>query len=152
MTTTSRKMATTKRRLSARQVGIKHGFRSGLEEKTSAELSAFGVDYSYETKKIEYTKPARESTYTPDFIIESRPDGTPRDNPLIIETKGRFMLEDRKKHLLIQRQHPELDIRFIFNNPNARISKGAKTTYASWCEKHGFQYAKERIPEAWLNE
>lgn len=73
-------------------------------------------------------------------------------NGIIIETKGRFMTADRQKHLMIQQDHPDLDIRFVFNNPNARISKTSKTTYAKWCEKYGFKYAKGSIPEAWLKE
>jgi hypothetical protein len=71
---------------------------------------------------------------------------------LIIETKGRFVTEDRQKHLLIKAQHPELDIRFVFSNSRAKISKTSKTTYAAWCDKYGFKYADKRIPEAWLEE
>lgn len=146
-------VATTKsHRLTSRQVGLKHGFRSGLEEKNAAELSSIGVDFTYEQDKIEYEKPARKSKYTPDFIVTTRPDRTPRSRPLIVETKGRFLTADRQKHLLIKRQHPELDIRFVFNNPNARISKTSKTTYAAWCEKHGFLYAKNSVPREWLEE
>lgn len=144
-------MATTKK-TSARAVGLKYGFRSGLEERFAAELSSLGVDYEFEQTKFEYVHPERKSKYTPDFIISTRPDGTPRDKPLIIETKGRFMTADRNKHLLMKRQHPHLDIRFVFSNPNSKISKKSKTTYAAWCEKHGFLYAKEHVPREWLEE
>ena len=109
--------------LTQKQVGMKQGFRSGLEERTAAALSAFGVEYGFETQKVEYEKPARKSKYTPDFIITTKPDGTPRIRPLVVETKGRFLTADRQKHLLIKRQHPELDIRFVFSNPNQKISK-----------------------------
>ncbi len=149
---TSTTVTTKRRGFSARQVGLKYGFRSGLEEDTAADLTTTGVDFSYEEEKIEYEKPARQSKYTPDFVIKTRPDGTRKAQPLYVETKGRFLTEDRQKHLLIKRQHPHLDIRFVFNNPNARISKGSKTTYASWCEKHGFLYAKARVPREWLEE
>lgn len=138
--------------LTQKQVGLKHGFRSGLEERTAAALSTFGVEYGFETQKVEYEKPARKSKYTPDFIITTKPDGTPRIRPLVVETKGRFLTADRQKHLLVKRQHPELDIRFVFSNPNQKISKTSKTTYGSWCEKHGYLYAKERIPIEWLKE
>lgn len=145
-------MGTTKRSLSQRQVAIKYGFRSGLEKDNAADLERVGVAFTYEEEKITYEKPARVSKYTPDFVITTRPDGTHRLKDLIVETKGRFLTEDRQKHLLIKRQHPDLDIRFVFNNPNAKISKTSKTTYASWCEKHGFQYAKGKVPLAWLEE
>lgn len=146
-------MRTTKRQgLTQRQVAAKYGFRSGLEERTAASLSKVGVSFTFEEDKIQYIKPERQAKYTPDFIVTTRPDGSPRTRPLIVETKGRFLVDDRQKHLLIQKQHPELDIRFVFSNPNARLNKTSKTTYASWCEKHGFQYAKERIPQEWLEE
>jgi len=139
--------------LSKRQVSIKYGFRSGLEKDIADELQSHGVKFTYEEEKIEYEKPARVSKYTPDYIIQTRPDGTPRDQPLIIEAKGRFMTEDRQKQLLVKRQHSHLDIRFLFSNPNAKISKQSKTTYASWCERHGFLYAKgPKVPRAWLEE
>jgi len=119
---------------------IKHGYRSGLEERVSKELEEAGVKYEYETQKIKY-RVEEDRTYTPDFILP---------NGIIVETKGRFVVADRKKHLLIQKQRPELDIRFVFQNSRAKLYKGAKTTYAQWCDKHGFLYADKSIPEEWL--
>lgn len=122
--------------------GLKHGYRSGLEDKVSKQLKESGVSFEYETLKIQY-EVNETRRYTPDFIL---PSG------IIIETKGRFVAADRKKHLLIQQQHSELDIRFVFSNSRAKLSKGAKSTYAEWCEKHGFLYADKEIPEEWLHE
>lgn len=85
--------------------------------------------------------PAKEHTYTPDFLLKR--------SGIIVETKGQFTSEDRQKHLYVKAQHPELDIRFVFQNPNAPIYKGSKTTYAKWCEKHGFKYATRLIPLEW---
>ena len=62
------------------------------------------------------------------------------------------MVKDRQKHLLIKVQHPELDIRFLFQRSKSRISKTSKTTYADWCEKHGFLYCDLHIPKEWLME
>jgi len=126
----------------SKDVGLKYGFRSGLEVRVAKELQAQGIPYTYEEDKIQYTKPSRLSTYTPDFRIGN----------LYIETKGRFMVADRQKHILIKEQHPDIDIRFVFSNPKQRISKSSRTTYAMWCEKHGFLYAKESIPHQWLIE
>lgn len=97
----------------------------------------------YETFKVGYVKPAKDSKYSPDFKL---PSG------IIIETKGRFLTDDRQKHLLVKAQHPDLDIRFVFSNSKVRITKASKTTYAAWCDKYGFKYADKRIPEAWLKE
>jgi hypothetical protein len=60
-------------------------------------------------------------------------------------------LEDRKKHLLIREQYPNLDIRFVFTNSKAKINKGSKTTYADWCDKNSFKYADKLIPKEWFN-
>ena len=67
-----------------------------------------------------------------------------------METKGRWVLEDRKKHLLIKKQHPELDIRIVFQSARTKIRKGSKTTYGDFCDKHGIPWAEKNIPESWL--
>tara|TARA_Y100001963_G_scaffold23857_1_gene31735 strand:- start:667 stop:1092 length:426 start_codon:yes stop_codon:yes gene_type:complete len=127
--------------------GIKHGYRSGLEDKTAKQLKAAGKPVEYETDKVKYTWPARQSTYTPDFRIATSSGGF-----FYVETKGRFTVSDRQKHLLIKEQQPELDIRFVFSNQNAKLYKGSKTTYAQWCVKNGFQFAHKTIPDDWLSE
>lgn len=119
------------------------GHRSGFEDRIAGELDATGVDYDYEKYEIEYIKPEKKAKYTPDFVLP---------NGIIIETKGRFLTADRQKHLLVKAQRPDLDIRFVFSSANTKISKGSKTTYAMWCEKHEFKYATKSIPPAWLKE
>ena len=132
-----------KKPLSYSEVGLKYGFRSGLEEKVAEFLTSKGVKFTFETLKVPYVKPETKHIYTPDFIL---------DNGIIIETKGRWLLDDRKKHLLIRKQRPDLDIRILFQNANAKISKGSKTSYADFCNKHGIKYAHREIPAAWLKE
>lgn len=126
-----------------RQHGYRHGYRSGLEEEMSDLLRSRGVPFTYEPFKIDYVQPEQKRKYTPDFVLP---------NGIIIETKGIFSSDDRKKHLLIKKQMPHLDIRFVFSNANARIYKGAKTRNRDWCDKHGFQWAHRTIPKAWLRE
>lgn len=124
-------------------VGLREGYRSGLEETLGLQLERAGVPFTFETEKIAYEKPASKHKYTPDFILP---------NGIIIESKGRFVTADRQKHLLVKKQHPDKDIRFVFSNSRQKISKGSKTSYADWCEKYGFKYADKVIPQAWLNE
>lgn len=131
-------MTTSKVRIAA----LKAGYRSGLEEQVAAQLKAAGVDPRFESVKIEYIKPESKHKYTPDFPL----------GVLIVETKGRFVTADRQKHLLLKAQHPNIDIRFVFSRAKTPISKGSKTTYAMWCDKHGFKYADKLIPTAWLKE
>ena len=63
-----------------------------------------------------------------------------------------FTAADRRKHLAIKKQHPKLDIRFVFENSRRKLRKGAKSTYAEWCIKYGFKYYDSIIPEDWLKE
>lgn len=136
-------MATKPKKLTAKQVGKKYGFRSGLEERIAEQLDKAGVEYEYEKLKLKYIKPASTHLYTPDFVLA---------NGIIVETKGRFLANDRQKHILVKRHNPTLDIRFVFSNSKARITKTSRTTYAAWCEKNGFKYADKTIPQEWIDE
>ena len=120
----------------------KYGYRSGLELKTAKYLDDLLIKYKYEKVKIEW-EDLTYRTYTPDFVLY---------NGIIIETKGMFTTADRKKHLAIKKQHPQLDIRFVFENSNRRLRKGAKTRYYQWCNKYDFDYYDRIIPEEWLKE
>lgn len=132
-----------KRKHTPRDIGLMYGFRSGLEEQVAHQLHTAGVPFEYESIKVHYTKPARNAKYSPDFILP---------NGIVVETKGRFVVEDRQKHLILRDQHPELDIRLVFSNSKTKISKGSKTSYADWCIKYGFVYADKLIPQGWLKE
>ena len=134
--------ATRGRNLGTTSAGIKHGYRSGLEDRISDQLKSLGVPFEYEKLKLKYAV-NETRTYTPDFKLS---------NGIIIESKGRFVAADRKKHLLVKQQHPHLDIRFVFSNSKAKISKGSKTNYGDWCDKNGFLYDDKLIPEGWINE
>lgn len=118
-------------------------FRSGLEDKISKQLDAKGIKYDYEAYYIKYTIPESDHKYTPDILLP---------NNIIIEAKGLWESDDRRKHLLIREQYPELDIRFVFSNSNNKLYKGSKTSYAEFCEKHGIMFGDKLIPVAWLRE
>lgn len=132
---------------SRRNHGIINGYRSGLEEKISRQIEEAGHKVEFETDKLVYYWPKRRSTYCPDFKLKKQ-----NQEIFFIETKGRFTVQDRQKHLLLKEQLPEIDIRFVFSNANQKLYKGSKTSYAQWCEKHGFAYADKTIPQEWLEE
>ena len=127
---------------SATQMARKNGYRSGLEDSLATYLTNQKIKFLYEKVKIEWEDLAYR-TYTPDFIL---------NNGIIIETKGRFTVADRRKHLCIKKQHPKLDIRFVFTNSRNKIRKNSKTSYANWCMKYEFLYCDRIIPEEWLKE
>ncbi len=118
-------------------------FKSQLEARNAGHLEQLGEKIDYETIKIPYTVPESQHSYKPDFRLR---------NGIIVEVKGKLEPKDRAKHLLIQLQHPQLDVRFVFQRPFDVIYKGSKTTYADWAEKHGFRWAKLVVPEPWVLE
>ena len=124
-------------------VARKYGFKSGLEENISLQIESKGIEVKYESEKIPYTIPASEHHYHPDFKLP---------NGILVETKGRFVAADRKKHLLVKVQNPTLDIRFVFSNSKNKITKTSKTTYGDWCDKNGYKYSDKIIPDSWFEE
>ena len=115
-------------------------YKSKLEESFAADLTALGVEFVYETVEVPYYQ---LRTYTPDFWI---------NNGILIETKGYWKSADRTKHKLVREQHPELDIRFIFQRANNKLSKKSNTTYADYCDRMGWKWAEGTIPRKWLLE
>ena len=119
-------------------------YRSGLEVLVAKQLKKFRIEFTYEKLVILYIQPQETHKYIPDFRLA---------NGILIETKGRFVLSDRKKHLLIRKQYGDAyDIRFVFSNSKSKIYKRSKTTYADWCIKYGFQFFDKTIPIKWIKE
>lgn len=137
---------------------LKSGKRSKLEERVDDQLKQQGIEYEYEPKhaRVPYRVPASDHNYLPDFVIKTK-----SGKVIYLEPKGIWDLADRRKHLLIREQHPELDIRFIFQRAKQRIRKGSSTTYANICDGLGrspfrdvvWKYGDNgKIPEDWLEE
>lgn len=101
---------------------------------------------AYEPEILKY-RVDEERRYYPDFVLKTKKGGK-----IYLEGKGKFSAPDRKKMLLVKRQHPDLDIRFVFYRASAKIRKGSTTSHADWATKHGFQFSDKSIPRAWINE
>ena len=114
-------------------------YRSKLEERVADLLSNLGVSFDYESTKVPYQI---QFNYSPDFIL---PSG------VMLETKGYWAPEDRRKIKAVKEQNPDLEILMIFQSPYNRISKSSKTTYAQWCDRHGIRWSSyQEIPIDWL--
>lgn len=127
-----------------------HKFSSGLEVRVYEALKTAQSDLSekkykvlveYETEKVPYIV---EKRYVPDFIV-TRPDGS----KIYIESKGRFVLEDRQKMLAVKAQHPDKTFALLFQR-NLPITKGSSTLYSDWAEYHGFLWAINELPVSWF--
>lgn len=112
---------------------VVEGLMERVEGITKNPVSRSGISLPYQLP---------EKNYYPDVKLP---------NGIFIEAKGMFDSDDRVKLLLVRKQNPGVDIRIVFMNPNSKLYKGSKSTYATWCEKHGFKYAKgPTVPDAWL--
>ena len=114
-------------------------FRSELEEKVSDLLCELNIDYEYEPTRIPYEI---QHNYSPDFLLP---------NGIYLECKGYWDSIDRRKVKNVVEQHPEIDLRMVFQAPYNKISKKSKTTYAQWCDRHKIPWcAYHNIPIEWL--
>ncbi len=114
-------------------------FRSELEEKVSDLLCELNIDYEYEPTRIPYEI---QHNYSPDFLLP---------NGIYLECKGYWDSADRRKVKNVVEQHPDIDLRMVFQAPYNKISKKSKTTYAQWCEKLDIPWcAFHTIPIDWL--
>jgi hypothetical protein len=120
-------------------------------------LDYLGVSFRYEDMRINWleeitkgycvkcgaTRPRILRSYTPDFVLP---------NGIILECKGKFVAEERKKHAAIKEQHPELDIRLLFQY-DSKITKNSKTRYTEWCRKKEIPAAVgHKLPDHWREE
>jgi hypothetical protein len=115
-------------------------FKSKFEEWIWSLAVKYKQDIEYETLRLGYII---KKTYIPDFLLP---------NGIIIEAKGKFDAEMRRKMLAVKATHPHLDIRFVFQNANNKLNKNAKMRYWEWAEKHGYKWAEGSIPPKWWKE
>ncbi|KAA9018287.1 endodeoxyribonuclease [Sphingobium limneticum] len=103
-------------------------YRNSYEARCASDL---GPGFAYEPLKLTYTLTC---SYLPDFVDVA--------NKRIVEAKGLFDAADRRKILAVKSEHPDYSIEILFQNPNLKISKGSKTTYGDWCDRHGIAWRK----------
>jgi Phage endonuclease I len=116
-------------------------FRSRLEGRIAKWMEVNGLDYEYESLRLNYVI---EATYTPDFLLP---------NGVMLEAKGFFRPEDRRKLLAVRKANPDADIRLVFQQPNNTLTKISKTTYGDWATKNGFPWCNAaQIPVEWYDD
>ena len=129
----------------ARKGAFAAGFRSVFELKVNTWMKEEGINAPYEPCKLEYTVPSSNHKYTPDWKVGN----------IVYEGKGYFAASDRKKMLHIIESNPDLTIRMLFQNAQAKINKRSKTSYANWCDKFEIEWCDFRDKEkllSWLKE
>ena len=119
-------------------------YRSWLEADVAENLKKRKITFDYETMKIAFVEPAKVRTYIPDLIFG--------DEDLIVEVKGRWTAQDRRKMGYVIEQNPDLDIRILFDKDNT-LSKNSRTRYSDWCRKRNIKCAiGKEVPQEWLDE
>lgn len=130
-------------RASARAAKLKGlPYRSIFEATIAQQLEDAGIKFEYEREAIIYVQPAQTRKYNPDFFLP---------NGIIIEGKGNWSIDDRKKMVNVIEQNPKLDIRMLFQHDN-KLNRNAKMRYSEWCEKRGITYAVGAVPDEWIKE
>lgn len=115
-------------------------FRSKYEETIWNAAKRSRKPLEYETLYLSYVL---KGTYNPDFTLP---------NGIIVEAKGYLDAAARKKMIAVKAHNPDLDIRFSFQNANAKLNKRAKMRNWEWAEKHGFPWCQGPIPLEWWKE
>lgn len=118
----------------------KLNFRSGFEKTIYANNP--DLEYEPESPRVGYTIPYR---YIPDFRLP---------NGILVEAKGYLRPRDRTKMRKVKEQNPDLDIRFLFQRANTKLTKSKNSEmYWQWAERLGFEWHEgTKIPEEWYCE
>lgn len=115
-------------------------FKSNFEEWIWRSACRRRRKLKYETLWLPYVI---KHSYNPDFILS---------NGIIVEAKGKLDAGTCRKMRAVKEAHPDLDIRFVFQNANNKLSKRSKMRYWQWAEKYGFPWAEGDIPIEWFKE
>lgn len=117
-----------------------------FEERVINKLEKAGVSYQYEPHNLPYTVTRQ---YYPDLLV----------GDIYIELKGFFRQDAQRKMKAVKAQHPDLEIRFLFQRASSPVhgakkrKDGSKMTCAEWADRYNFIWAEgEQIPEEWINE
>ena len=131
-------------------------YRSKFEMGIGKSLSDRKAKFKYERENYKYkvriphaecdscgsTEVSKLGYYTPDFFLS---------NGIIVEAKGKFTPAERKKMQAMKEQHPDLDIRMVFQTDNW-LTRSHSKRYSDWCISHDIPYAVGDVPDEWLEE
>ena len=121
----------------------KQKYRSKFEENVAKALPPW---YEYEAGRYPYTM---ERKYVPDFVDEGNGNDL---KDTWIEVKGYFRAGDVAKYKAIAKSNPDVNLVFVFSDPNKKVRKGAKLSMGEWAEKNGWKHTtlKEIENQEWI--
>ena len=121
--------------------GLRGGFETQIAKLLSTQKKELKFDFLYESETFDINI---KKKYTPDFVIELL-DGRKK----VVECKGYFPDEDRKKTLAFINDYPDIDFLIVFQKAN-RLYSGSNIRYSDWCIKNNIPYSIGSIPDDWL--
>ena len=128
--------------------------KSGLEERIGRQLLELEIPINYEVQSYQWKEYLPRAfcgncgtkgcyvwrSYTPDYFLP---------NGIILEVKGRFTSKDRKIAAAMKEQHPDVDVRMVFDK-NDWLNKNHKNRYGDWCDSKGILWCVREIPKDWI--
>ena len=115
-----------------------------FEQKVMSNLTEQGIKFVFEPHSIPYSV---TRDYIPDLLV----------GDVYVEIKGYFRQDAQRKMRAVKKQHPDKDIRFLFQKAEATIQgakrrkDGTKMTCREWCDRYGFLWAEgEELPDKWI--
>jgi predicted nuclease of restriction endonuclease-like RecB superfamily len=120
---------------------LKGGFEKQVYKAFTDLQSQYEFKFEYETANLPYIS---KHSYYPDWVITLK-NGT----RFYVETKGWLRPEDRRKMKEVVKQHPDKDIRFLFQKDNP-LYRNAKSNYSDWAQALGCKWCVGAIPKSWF--
>jgi hypothetical protein len=131
------------------KIPVPHPYRSWFEVDIALDALERGIEFDYELEHIIWREPEKIRKYKPDFFVKRKTDGS----LLLVEAKGRWTADDRKKICFVTEQNPKLDLRMLFERDNTLSKSPNSKHYSEWCDRKGIKWAVGRsIPQEWLDE
>ena len=133
-------------------------FRSKLEQRVAAWLTANGIKFEYETVRLDYRSPVRggicedcagtkgvrqRRKYLLDFWLPDYAFG--------IEVKGYLDSPSRTKYRDIKKCNPSFDLRFVFGSNN-KLTPRRDARYSDWSAANGFDFAVGLPSGEWFSK
>jgi len=121
-------------------------YDSKFEASIADQLTAARIKWWREPLPVPYRNNTGSHRYIPDFGVKTK-DG----KRVLIEVKGWIDAAASNKMSAVKYQHPELDIRFVFQRGETKVVK-LKSTNLKWARRLNFPAAVGKVPDDWLAE
>lgn len=135
-------------------------YRTEFEAITAEQLLSRNVSFDYEPARLRYQdKDGRKRIVMLDFHL--KPQSNDPHGGMFVEAKSLLKHEHLARYEKLKAQRPDLDIRFVFEEPDKiithyRVDDGEggsmSVSYSEWCDMNGFKWNGDTIPTAWLKE